>query len=743
MKKVELLSPVGNFAMLKQAIHNGTDAVYLGGKNFGARKYSDNFTKEELKEVIRYAHLYDVKVYLTVNTIVYEKEINDFIEYIKYLYSINVDALIMQDIGMICLVKSILPDFEIHASTQMNIHNQEGFDLLEDIGISRIVLAREMGINEIKNIKTKLEKEVFIHGALCISYSGNCLFSSLIGNRSGNRGECAGTCRLPYKLLENDKIIKTSGNYLLSTKELSSIDNLKNILDANVDSLKIEGRMKSPEYVGLVTKIYRSLIDKYYMGKELTFNKQEIDDLKQIFNRQFTKGFINNATYDDLMNIKTPNHLGINIGEVVDFNKKKIKIKLNKELNQYDGIRFKDQDKGLIVNYLYDKNDNYISSSKDYVYLDNNLGINTKTQVLRTFSYKLKKKLEKINEKKINIKFNVKARLNEQLQVSISDNNNTFTVYGNIVEKSLNRATTKEEIENKLLRIKDTPFICNEINIDIDNNTFIPISSINNIRRDLIDKLLNSRYRDERELSNKVISLKNSNKKITNEISIIVRNEEQLKTCLSLEIDNIYVDDYTLFLKYKNHKNVYYNLDRVNIKYRDYLNDKLLINDLASINKYDCIKNSSCYLNIVNSYSVNYLLNYVDKVTLSVENSIDSIKDIIEGYKTNFKKNPNLDIVIYGKVDLMIMKYCPLNLLVNKDKTCRICKNGQKYYLQDRKNELYRILQKNEITHLIHSKNINYLSDIDKLKKIGISNFTIILLDEDEKEIKKIIKYFK
>lgn len=263
MKKVELLSPVGNVEMLYQAIHNGADAVYLSGKFYGARKFSNNFTNVELIEAIKYSHLYGVKVYVTVNTMIYENEVNNFIEYVEFLYKNNVDALIMQDLGMINLVKQKFPDIDIHASTQCHNHNQEGIELLKNLGCSRVVMAREMSLNEIRTIDVPIEKEIFVYGALCVCYSGCCLFSSLNGGRSGNRGECVGSCRLPYKLVKNNDYIDLKDKYLISTKELNTLSNLKELLDSNIDSLKIEGRMKSPYYVGYVTRVYRNLIDNY------------------------------------------------------------------------------------------------------------------------------------------------------------------------------------------------------------------------------------------------------------------------------------------------------------------------------------------------------------------------------------------------------------------------------------------------------------------------------------------------
>ena len=259
----ELLSPAGNIECLKAAINNGADACYLGGKSFGARAFAGNFTNEELKEAVEYAHLYGVKIYITVNTIIYNNEVNDFIEYIKYLYQIGVDALIMQDIGMISLVRQTFPNFEIHASTQLHNHNNEGIKALKDLGVTKVVLDREMTLEQIENINVDIEKEVFIHGALCNSYSGCCLFSYMNGGRSGNRGECTQPCRLPYKLIKNGKYISNEDKYLLSTRELNTIHNFDKLMNSDITCFKIEGRMKSPSYVGYITRIYRKLIDNY------------------------------------------------------------------------------------------------------------------------------------------------------------------------------------------------------------------------------------------------------------------------------------------------------------------------------------------------------------------------------------------------------------------------------------------------------------------------------------------------
>ena len=277
MKKTELLIPVGNKECLYAAINNGANAVYLAGKKFGARAYAENFDNEELINAIKLCHLYNVKIYVTVNTMIYNNEINEIMEYLKFLYINNVDAVIMQDNGLIELTRQTIPNLEIHASTQAHNHNEPAINHYKDIGCTRVVFDRESSLETINNIKTQIEKEVFVYGALCICYSGNCLFSALNGGRSANRGMCVGSCRLPYKLIKNNK--EVDSGYLLSTKDLNTLNYLKDILDSNIDSLKIEGRMKSKEYVAAVTKTYRKLIDKYYNDEEMKLSEKEIKDL--------------------------------------------------------------------------------------------------------------------------------------------------------------------------------------------------------------------------------------------------------------------------------------------------------------------------------------------------------------------------------------------------------------------------------------------------------------------------------
>ncbi len=716
---VELLSPVGNKEMLYQAVNNGADAVYLGGKNFGARAYSKNFTNEEMIKAINYCHLYGVKIYVTVNTIIFEHEVEEFLSYIKFLYTNGIDAVIMQDIGMIFLVHQMFPNLEIHASTQCHNHNDEGIKFLKQIGVTRIVLDREMSLTEINNLKTNLEKEIFIHGALCVCYSGCCLFSSLNGGRSGNRGSCVGSCRLPYKLIKNNEVI--DNKYLMSTKELNTTKHLKEILDSNIKSLKIEGRMKSPAYVGYVTKLYRNLIDKYYNNEPLTPTLEEEKNLKKLFNRKFTSGYLFN---DFIINPESPNHLGIEIGKVISVNRKKIKIKLTDDININDGIRFKNNNLGMMVNKIYNDKDLLVNGLKkgQTLYLDNKINLKTKDIVLKTIDAKLNKSLENYDKKKIKINYNVKAKINDNLIITMSDGINKVVSKGNIINKALKKETTKKDILDKLEKLGNTPFIINKIEIDIDDNIFIPLSELNNIRRNLVDLLIKERTKIKKDIIINDIKRdenKTKNNKVT--INFLVRNEEQLKTLINEKINDIYVSDYNLYLKYKHLGNIYYKLPRVNGNIKKMQNEKLLVTELGGLFSYS--KNNDIiteyYLNVVNNSSIKLLKeNNVKRIVLSPEIELDYLKYL----------NPsNLEIVIYGYLELMIMKYS-------------LIKDNNSYYLIDRFNNKYKIIIEDGFNKIFNHKKVDLIDRINYLKQIGITNYKIDLLDENKEDIKKIIK---
>lgn len=734
----ELLIPVGNMECLKVAIHSGADAVYLGGKRFGARAFAGNFDNEEMIEAINMCHIYGVKIYVTVNTLVHETELEEALEYVKFLYVNNVDAIIVQDIGLISLIRKLYPNLEVHASTQMHSTNEDTFKLLEELGVTRVVLARELSVNDIDAINSPLEKEAFIHGAICISYSGECLFSSVTLNRSGNRGECAQLCRLPYKLVKNNETIEIKDEYLLSTKELNTSRSIKDIFDSSIYSLKIEGRMKSPEYVGCVTKLYRDLLDKYYTNRQLNVNEEIYKDLLGIFNRKYTKGFILNATNEELMNIETPNHLGLPLGKVTEVSKRFIKIELSDDINQEDGIRFCKSNTGLITNFIYDLSGKLINGAKkgESIYIDNKVNASVGELVNKTFDKKIALKYRNPKEKKIEITINFKAKENEEIEITATDGVNTVFKNGTIPQRALSRPVDMENIKTCLNKLGNTPFSLKNVNIDLDDNLFISLKEINELRRSVIDLLIEKRIKSKKEL---IINTFKEETLTSNDsdmsISVLCRTEDQVLASNEAKVNTIYVTDKYLYNKYKYLGNIYLRSYRNGIKQEN----EGLATELGSLyrNKNNKI-NCDYFLNITNHATIDYLSRYSNKITLSPELTNIEISQIMKHYNYN---NSSIEFIIYTTLELMLLKYCPLNLLLNKEKICTICNNVDKYYLQDRNGILFPLIQEKGIhlTHLMNSETKDLISNANYYKELGIKNYRIEFLYENKEEAKNII----
>jgi len=717
--KCELLSPVGNKDALKTAIHNGADAIYFAGKNYGARKFADNFTIDEIKEAIDYAHLYDVKVYITVNTLMFNEEIDACLDYIEQLHIANVDALIMQDIGLMKIVHHKYPELVIHASTQCHNHNFEGIELLKDFGCQRVVLDRELSLDEIKNIKTSIEKEVFIHGALCVSYSGNCLMSYLNGGRSGNRGQCAQCCRLPYQLVKGDQIITTIGEYLLSPRELNASKHIKELLDAGISSFKIEGRMKSSEYVGFITAYYRRLIDGIQLSQNSEF------ELYSLFNRKFTDGYLFNAPFNELMNIQTCNHQGVNIGKVISFDAKNIRIKLDYDLFQNDGIRIKD--KGFIINRLYNEQGllvNKVEKGKIAV-IDNKINLHSASLVQRTVDAKLNERLANYELKRTKIDILVLALQNQPLSITFTQNEHCVNIQGNVVQRALSRPITKENITSQICKLGNTPFIEDHVQIEMDENVFISLSEINELKRQLVDQLIQVKLQKKDVKINRTPFVFNEYPK-THEISCLVHNEQQAKAVLEagylIITDNINV--------HKQFDSVY-KTNRVALKHNDYQNDHLLVTEFGGL---DYVKNNRVdadySINCANNYSLEYLQSKgVRKVTIS---------DEALTHGSNFMSNYNIEAVVYGRLEAMTTKYCPLNYLLNDSKKpCSICKDN--YFLRQG-NKIYPLTHRDCITTILSADVMNNISLIPEYRQRSITNFRLDFFDESYDEIKSILK---
>lgn len=691
MNKVELLAPAGDFSCLKAAIEAGCDAVYIGGKLFGARAFSSNFTDDEIIKAINYAHLFGVKVYVTTNTLIYDKEVERFLEYILFLHKNNVDAVIIQDLGMLDLVRQTFPNLEVHASTQMHIHNLDGASFMEKLGVKRVVLARETSISKIKEIKekTNIDIEIFIHGALCVSYSGQCLMSSLIGNRSGNRGTCAGSCRQSYSIVDENNNIILNNKYPLSMKDLCSLENLKTLLDIGVTSLKIEGRMKSSSYVYTVVKLYRLAIDSYYKNNNIYIDEKELYNLKKIFNREFTKGFLFDEENNKVINMKRPNHQGVEIGKVINYKNNVATIKLNDEININDGLRIVGKkDIGVNVNNFY-INSKLVKTAKkgDIITIKVNDKVEKDDKVLLTLDSKLNEEINNIissNQRKVLVKAKFIAKEDKQITFELTDFINKVVVISeNKVTKALNKPITKEEIKEKLNKIKDTVYKYESLDIEIDDNIFIPLNIINDLKRKAFEELNNKRLY---KIPYKRCEYKRNVKSYPKEklLNILILKDENIDS-LKKKYDYIYSSN--------NIDNTILLLPRVIDKYKENYNKDVLVGDIGYFNKHKvCITDTS--FNVVNSYTVAFLHSLgAKRVTLSYELTKKQIEILINAYEKRYKAHPNLELVVEGYEEVMISKFS-LNKYFNNDKL----------YLKDRFNNLYKIKEKDNLMIIYNYK---------------------------------------
>ena len=768
MRDVELLAPVGSFEALKAAVQNGANAVYLGGKDFGARASANNFDRDELKEAVKYAHIRGVQVFVTTNTLRKENEIEDFLEYAKFLYDIDVDAIILQDIGMARLIKRELPDFELHASTQMVAHSLEDVKYLESVGFDRVVLAREVTVEEIKYIcdNCKADIEVFVHGALCVCYSGQCLMSSMIGNRSGNRGRCAQPCRQRYELIDvyTGEVVNSNGDYLLSPRDLNAIEEIDKVIDAGVHSLKIEGRMKRPEYVATVIDGYRKTIDEYLATNKLNVSDETINDLYTIFNRKFTKGLLLGDVGKDMMNSQLPNNQGLYVGTVVDYNKKakRLKIKLANTLKKGDGINLGG---GTIGRIIKNGNIETIGYKGETIELDF-VGEARKGQIVfKTSDSELmdrvqatftqdKEFVKNIIDAKITIKLGQKPIL------TLKDrHSNEATIEGDkIVEEAMKVALSKEKVETQLRKLGNTPYELDLLEIELDDNVSLPISLLNQMRRDCIELLDKERVSiKNRKYKNKIVKYKpvlyNRNKQ--QEISVKVKNLEQLESALECGVDRIYYEDTNtidkaMSLAMKYNKKVIYSAPRI-IRNKEYNHlakannagvESVQVGNYGSIDYFKDKKlNIDYYLNAFNSETINYYKEIgADTLCISQELNINEIKETIK------YADINIESVVYGYTPLMITEYCPMGVIVRdckKDKRVAKCKESI-YALRNSKGDEFRVSQDIFCRSTIYNSNVTCMLDnLYELHEIGINVLRLDFTLEDKGTVKEVIEAYQ
>ena len=785
----ELLAPAGSYDVLVIAVNAGADAVYFAGQNYGARAFAKNFTLEEIEKAVTYAHLNNVKVHVTVNTLVNNFEIIDVIHYLFKLYQIGVDAVIVQDFGIIQLLKTLIPDLEVHASTQMALSNYTAIKWAYENNIKRIVLPREKSVGDIRKIHDQLEKEsmdieleAFGHGALCYCVSGNCYMSSYNSGRSGNRGACAQPCRREYRLKYRGYNI--GNGFLLSTHDLATYNNIKAIEDAGVTSLKLEGRMKSGDYIGTIVNSYRNIID----GNPGDWEK----DLHLVFNRQFTNGYIMNDQPGDVMGRGSSGHEGLYIGDITNIDGTKVTIEIkNKEipviLEKGDGIAFKYNGKIKGI-YL----ENIIKQDENEIIIDTTRLVKVGTEVFISYSAKTHESLKQFKNESIKSKipisvtFNFQKDLTASIKVEyyIDDELINFRHKGIArFEEAKNRPITRESIIKQLEKTGGTPFYMENIKFnDMPNNLFIPISGLNKIRRDILDKaqelLLNhytptkksikatrKRLQEFEDNYNSYENKRNTKAKL----SLFANDLAQVKAANGFDLKRIYFDANCLYNNpedyYKNIKDMLKEAIQMAPEIElvwvltSFINEEELIKaneivkelesegfvisvmgDSPGMEKiFDCAIYGNHNLNVWNSYAVENLSKF-NGLILSSELSGREIKEIT--WK-NYIKNTDLEMIIHGNLEVIVSKDDFSNL--NEGRDFIIGNNADYATLEDKKRKKFKykvFFDYNRQNHILNKDCLCLIEEMNEIKTLNLDNLIIDCRYSNEKYTKSILSIY-
>jgi putative protease len=578
-KSIEILAPAGSYEGMRAAMNAGCDAVYIGGNSFGARAYANNLDENTLLGAIDEAHIRNKKLYLTVNTLLKEKEhAGELYRFLEKFYRQGLDAVIVQDMGVLHFIHEYFPELMIHASTQTTLTMAQGANLLKPYGVTRLVTARELSLREIRTIRenTDLEIETFVHGALCYCYSGQCLMSSMIGGRSGNRGRCAQPCRMSYQFYSGKKKLSSDQEkYLLSPKDINTLAYIPELIEAGIDSFKIEGRMKRPEYAALVSNLYRSYADLYLeQGKEYYDNHihsesfhEDMQKLQDIYNRGgFSEGYGKTYHGKSMMSLYRPNHSGVHVGEVASVRGTQVYITLQEDVNPQDilEIRHREEEGNeFTVKSAHSKGENFSvnigrrqevaaekgKQQKDRYY---NSKLQVGDKVYRTKNNRLLNELEEeylSKNRRLGLEGILTAKLGERLKLTLTFQEIQVSAYGEEVQEAQKQPMTREKLLAPIDKTGDTFYYFESLIICMDEGIFVPVSWLNELRREAISLLMKAVSEKYRRTSMReepyAIPAKTSPAAGKEGLSfcVSVQKQEQLEAVLMYEeVSAVYLD---------------------------------------------------------------------------------------------------------------------------------------------------------------------------------------------------------
>lgn len=680
--KIELLAPAGSIESFYAAVNSGADSVYLGGKSFNARQNSQNFDNDEMMDIIRYAHNKNVKVYATLNTVLKDEEINDALNYAIFLYENDVDAVIVQDLGLLYLIKKHIPDLEVNMSTQATVYDEYGVKFFDRYKVNKVIMARELSLGQIKEVvkNTNTDLEVFIHGALCACYSGQCYMSSFLGGRSGNRGKCAQPCRLSYSFFDKDKNVLNEDIGVLpvlSMKDFMAGKTITDLIDAGISTFKIEGRMKGPEYTAAVVEYYRNIIDNYLIKKEKSLEKLENKAIST-FSRGYTNGYLKPDSEDEMFARTSSGIKGEDIEEIEE-------------------------------------------ETRD-------------------------KTLEFSKFRRNDISFEITLKIESPATLRATDGKNTVTIKSKeLCEVSVNNPATDDIIKEQLAKLGSTIYNLKDLHIIKDENVFLRKSTLNQMRRDATEYLyeegavIYNRPDIGELIHSNVFSFNTKKPKISPKISLKINNSSEIDLIDKVKVKRVYLP-YTLDMnivekivgieKYLWIPNIVsksdYILFKKNITKYDELFDGVCVNNVGTFHFFKQKSKLKIHcgigFNIINTFAAE-LLNEkgAEGFTFSLESNIKDMESVMKNVSIKS------EITSHAYVQLMAMKNCPMSLIKNcKNKEdCEKCSFKNKYALKDRKGVYFNIERENRLTHIYNSVPLTLIGKMNDFINSGIEYYLI------------------
>lgn len=754
-KEIEILAPAGSVDRMRAAFAGGADACYIGGKNFGARAFADNPEEKELVEAIHYAHLHDKKLYMTINTLIKENEMKGLYNYVLPYYKAGIDAILVQDFGVLKFLRESFPDLALHASTQMTVCDTGATSLLKKFGVERLVLSRELSLGEVEAFKEEdIEIECFVHGALCVCYSGQCLMSVMNGGRSGNRGSCAGPCRMSYNLYEGEnssgispgKSLETKP-YLLSPKDICALDLIPDMVEAGIDSFKIEGRMKRPEYAALTAYLYRKWTDVYLNDGREEFDSaqavrkrnSDVEKLSDIYNRgSFTKGYLVNHNGLEMMANTRPNHNGVLVGRVTNViasgRKNVMLISAEKDLNAHDVVEIRSDNRPTEPVYEFTLKDGKKKGESFEANFTKGLPVKAGLCVYRTKNEVL---LNDINDNiilkpiKKRIKASFYAEADNELILTLYTDDSSISVNGAVCMKAENRPVDEERVCSSLLKMGDTEFTLKREDIDVNlvGDVFFPMSALNELRRnacealeaEIVEKCMKNKMKPDTKVHS-VIPKPDFNPYY----EVVVSDLKQLKTVLEVTrpykdrveiiintelfglsnlgtgIDEAENEGRMLYLRLpeifrRNNKEKYqrffakgnsgydllFRIKGFLVRNLEEISFVKELEELSSVS-FDMIGDTNLYA--FNSKAVETLSDFgIHHYTASLEQSIREAEEV----RNNITLPSKLSFVAYGREELMVMTQCQWK---NKGACVKELKKGDKrlpdiLYIENKKSK--------------------------------------------------------